>query len=344
MKVLVTGAGGFIGSHLVEDQLARGREVVALDLHLDRLAHLRGHERCTLIEGDLRDGDLINRLLPGIAVVHHLASAHLQVNQPESFYWEVNVKALENLLAAAATHQVKRFVHCSSVGVYGRLAELPADESTVCHPEILYEKTKLAGEQKVLSAYQKNGLPVVILRPAWVYGPRCPRTLKLFRTIQKGRFFMVGTGDNFRHPLYVTDLLKGFELAARAEAAVGEIFIIASAEAVRLHDLIEKIAVSQHVDLPAIKVPLGLMRILARVVEATFAVSGKEPPFSRRSLKFFTDSSAFDISKAREILKFEPTVGLEEGLQRMGEWMMVAQKAPHPGPGTMQQPLREEVK
>ncbi|MEJ2033691.1 MAG: NAD-dependent epimerase/dehydratase family protein, partial [Deltaproteobacteria bacterium] len=245
---------------------------------------------------------------------------HLQVNQPESFYWEVNVKALENLLAAAAVHQVGRFVHCSSVGVYGRITKLPADENTVCHPEILYEKTKLAGEQKVASAYQKTGLPTVILRPAWVYGPRCPRTLKLFRAVKKGRFFMVGKGNNFRHPLYVSDLLKAFDLAAIAEAAVGEIFIIASSEAVRLRDLSAKIARSQQATLPPIKLPLGLMKLIARTVESAFTISGKEPPFSSRSLKFFTDSAAFDISKARGILKFEPTVCLDEGLRFTNEW------------------------
>ncbi|MDA8164481.1 MAG: NAD(P)-dependent oxidoreductase [Desulfobacteraceae bacterium] len=322
MKVLVTGAGGFIGSHLVENQLAQGHEVVALDLHLDRLGHLRGHARCTLAEGDLRDRELVARLLPGTAVVHHLASAHLQVNQPEAFFWEVNVRALENLLAAAAANGVKRFVHCSSVGVYGSLASLPADETTACRPEILYEKTKLAGEQKVLAAHRETGLPVVILRPAWVYGPRCPRTTKLFRTIKKGRFFMVGNGNNFRHPLYITDLLKAFDLAAAAEAAVGEVLVIASAEPVRLRDLTVKIARAQQASLPPIKVPLWLMRLLAGMVESTFTMGGKEPPFSSRSLKFFTDSAAFNIGKARRLLHFKPGVGLDEGLAATRDWLV----------------------
>jgi nucleoside-diphosphate-sugar epimerase len=320
MKVLITGAAGFIGSHLVEDQLQKGREVVAMDLAVDNLSHLRGHKNCRLVQGDIRDEELLDRLVPGTDCLFHLASAHLEVNKPESYYWDVNVGALRNLLAISSRHQVKRFVHCSSVGVYGRISKLPADENTTCQPEILYEKTKLAGEKDVLAAYHQTGLPIVILRPAWVYGPRCPRTLKLFRTIKKGRFLMVGGGENFRHPLYVSDLLRAFELAAGEEAAIGEIFVIASSEPVSVRNLTSKIAKFQHASIPAVKLPLGLTRFLASVVESAFTASGKEPPFSSRSLKFFTDNAAFDISKAQKILNFSPSVELDDGLRAASEW------------------------
>jgi dihydroflavonol-4-reductase len=322
MKVLITGAAGFIGSHLVEDQLQKGREVVAMDLDVENLTHLREHERCQLVRGDIRDKALLGQIVPGTDCLFHLASAHLEVNKSESYYWEVNVRALRDLLAISSFNKVKRFVHCSSVGVYGRISKLPADENTACEPEILYEKTKLAGEKDVLAAHQQTGLPIVILRPAWVYGPRCPRTLKLFRTIKKGRFLMVGGGENFRHPLHVSDLLKAFELAAGEEAAIGEIFVIASSEPVSIRNLTSKIAKFQHASIPAVKLPLGLTKLLANVVESAFTASGKEPPFSSRSLKFFTDNAAFDISKAQKILNFNPSVGLDEGLQAANDWYL----------------------
>ena len=137
--VLVTGAGGFIGSQLVDDQLARGRTVVALDLNLDRLDHVATHPRCRLLSGDIRDTSLLEEAVAGVDVVFHLASAHLEVNKPASYFEEINVTAVGRLLEISQTHNVKRFVHCSSVGVYGPLAELPANEETACHPDIPYD-------------------------------------------------------------------------------------------------------------------------------------------------------------------------------------------------------------
>lgn len=221
---LVTGAGGFIGSNLVDDQLARGRRVIAIDVHLDRLDHLRSNPACQLYAGDVRDAAFMSRVIAGsnipkvdipkVDIIFHLASAHLEVAKSEAYFWETNVEAVQSLLEIARNNGVRRFVHTSSVGVYGPLTTLPADESSACHPDILYERTKLEGEETVTRFVKDTGFPAVILRPAWVYGPRCPRTLKLFRTMKKRRFVMVGEGENFRHPIHIRDMLTAFELAA----------------------------------------------------------------------------------------------------------------------------------
>jgi nucleoside-diphosphate-sugar epimerase len=316
VKVLVTGAGGFIGSHLVEDQLARGRAVQALDISLDRLAHRRSAENCSLITGDIRDAELLKKIIPGTDIIFHLASAHLEVNKAASFFWTVNVDAVKSLLDIAHQHGVKRFVHCSSVGVYGPLARVPADEETACHPDIPYEETKLAGEKAVHEFARSKNLDFVILRPAWVYGPRCPRTLRLFRTIKKRRFVLVGDGQNFRHPTYIADVLDAFELAATKESVVGKTFVIAAAEPIRLRDLVKQIAELQGVRLPPVRLPLFLMKPVCASVELLCRMAGREPPVSRRSLKFFTEDSAFDISKARKQLGYSPSISLHDGLAR----------------------------
>jgi nucleoside-diphosphate-sugar epimerase len=312
--ILVTGAGGFIGSHLVDDQLARGRAVVALDLNLDRLNHATMHPRCKLVPGDVRDASLLQEVAAGIDVVFHLASAHLEVNKPASYFEEINVAAVRRLLEISRAHNVKRFVHCSSVGVYGPLEELPANEETACRPDIPYEETKLAGEGVVRDFAKSNDLSFVILRPAWVYGPRCPRTLKLFRSIKKKHFFLVGNGENLRHPIYVSDMLEAFELAATKGAVDGETFLIASEEPVELRYLVEQIAKVERVPLPQLKVPPSLMKVFCAAIEGVFKLGGREPPISRRSLKFFTESSAFDIAKAKRFLGYNSKVGLDEGL------------------------------
>ena len=311
-RVLVTGAGGFIGSHLADDQLARGRKVTALDLNLDRLAHQKDNKNCDLVAGDVRDVALLESIVPGHDVVFHLASAHLEVNKPESYFEEVNVEALEKLVEICKQSSVRRFVHCSSVGVFGSLQQLPANESTECNPDIAYERTKLAGEDVVRRS--AGNLDYVILRPAWVYGPRCHRTLKLMQAVKRKKFIKVGFKKTYRHPVYILDMLAAFESAAEVPDASGQTLIIGADEAVLLDRLIEEVQKAVGTRIRPVTVPLAVMYPACLAAEIVWGALGKEPPFSRRSLKFFTESSAFDISKAREILKFSPKIGLAEGL------------------------------
>lgn len=316
-RVLVTGAGGFIGSHLVDDQLAKGRHVTAFDINLDRLAHQAGNEACKLVTGDIRDAELLDALMPGQQIVFHLASAHLEVSKPPEYFEEVNVTAVGRLVELCERHRVQRLVHCSSVGVFGSLESLPADESSPCNPTIAYEKTKLAGEEALHRAV--TDLDFVILRPAWVYGPRCMRTLKLLQAIKRKKFIKVGFRKTFRHPVYISDMLDGFEKAAVVPEAKGETIIIAADEALPLDDLIAEVARAVETDFRPMTVPLTVMWPTCFAVERVWGLMGKEPPFSTRSLKFFTESSAFDISKARKVLAFQPQVGIREGMKLTAE-------------------------
>lgn len=311
-RVLVTGAGGFIGSHLVDDQLNLGRSVTAFDVNLDRLSHQAQNADCKLVEGDVRDVNLLENIVPGHQIVFHLASAHLEVNKPPSYFEETNVLAVGRLAEICQRNGVDRFVHCSSVGVYGSLKILPADETTACAPTIAYEKTKLAGEKALRDAVTE--LDFVILRPAWVYGPRCMRTLKLLQAIKRKKFIKVGFKKTYRHPVYITDMLAAFELAAITPEASGQVMIIGASEALRLDRLIEEVVQAVGTDFRPITVPLVIMAPACLIVEKLWGALGKEPPFSTRSLKFFTDSSAFDISKARDVLDYQPKVDIAEGM------------------------------
>ncbi len=314
MNVLVTGAGGFIGRHLVADQLKKSRDVTAVDLDLGALETIDDHPRLERVEADFTDPEPIQDLLAGQDVVFHLASLHLETAVDEDLFWKVNAEGSLGFVEQSHEAGVRRFVHCSTVGVYGDIEEPPADEDTECHPDIAYEKSKLAGERYVCDYAERTGYPLVVIRPAWVYGFGCPRTLKLARTIQSGRFFYVGDGKNLRHPIYIDDMLEGFELAVTHPNAPGQVLIMAGPRAVTIRTLVAIIAQELGVQEPRLRLPRPLVWAGALAVEKGFGLLGKEPPFSRRSLKFFDGDTAFAIDKARRAVGFDPRVELHEGM------------------------------
>lgn len=315
MNILITGGGGFMGSHLVDSQLAQGHQVKAVDLHLERLHHTAAHPNLESITGDLRDPALRQQIVAGVDVIYHLASAHLDTSLPAAYYLQVNVTATLELVRAAHAAGVRRFVHCSTNGVIGDLLNPPADETTPCHPTNIYEQTKLAGEQAVLAYAQETGFPVVVIRPAWVYGPRCPRTAKLLRTIKKGRFILFGDGQTLRHPVYIEDALAGLEAAA-AHGVPGELYFIAGEKPVTIKELLVAAAQVQGVKPPWLRLPLTLGLLAGAALEIAYKPSGKQPPISRRTLDFFCKNNAYDIGKARRDLGFNPQVDLHQGLAK----------------------------
>jgi nucleoside-diphosphate-sugar epimerase len=321
MRVIITGAGGFIGHHLVSDQLKRGREVTAIDIHVERLEPLAKHPQLRVLKRDFTDPSIIEPLLQGQDICFHLASAHLENGVGKDYYRKVNVEGARDFVERASRAGVGRFVHCSSVGVFGDINGRAASEEDDCHPEIVYEKTKLAGELSLRDFAYSSSYPLVVVRPAWVYGPGCPRTIKLYKTIKKGRFFYVGMGKNLRHPIYIDDMLAGFEAAAVHPKAPGEVFIMAGPRPVTLEDLVKGIAGCLAVPSPRLRLPKPLVWTGCLISEAVGSALKKPSPFTRRSIKFFTGNAAFDTRKAAEMLDFRAEVELDEGLSRTTLWM-----------------------
>jgi dihydroflavonol-4-reductase len=311
-RVLVTGAGGFIGRHLVADQLSRGREVVALDLDLDALRPLEA-ETLLLVEGNVGERSTVERALDGVDVVFHLAAAHLSVAANHAEFRRVNVDAVRDLVTACRAAGVERLVHCSTVGVFGKLTALPADEDTPCEPEFDYEVTKHEGEHALIEAFRAHAFPVVILRPGWVYGPGCPRTDKLFRAIERGRFVVAGRGDTFRHSVYIRDALEAFQLASCAPGVLGEVIIVGDESPTTVRALVDGIAQLTGAPEPR-SVPRWALYGAGLAAELAFAPFGKEPPLSRRTLRFFSGNTSFRTEKARRLLGFVPRYTIRDGL------------------------------
>ena len=209
-------------------------------------------------------------VLAGVDAVIHLAAAQHEVKKPDSHFRAVNVHGTAALLEACRAAGVGRFVHGSTIGVYGG-REGVLDETTPPAPENIYGVTKLEAEGAVLAA---QGLPVVVVRISEVYGPGDRRLLKLFQAIKRGRFFHIGPGTNLHHPIYVEDLARGLLLAAERPEAVGEVLVLPGRQAVTTDEMVAAVAAAVGQPSPRLRLPLWPFSAAAVVLETTLAPVG----------------------------------------------------------------------
>lgn len=323
-RILVTGAGGFIGGALFQRLLAYGLDVVGT-VQYEREAEIlraRGFPAAVL---DLSDLGPWTSLVAGRDLVFHIAAAFQETELPESAYDVANHQAPLELARAAAAAGVARFVHCSTVGVHGDVLELPATERTPFHPMDVYHRTKLAGELAIVEVAGQqpdDGMVVVVNRPAMVYGPGDTRLLKLYRAILRRRFVMIGSGGTLAHLGYIEDQVDSFLLCALRprEDVHGEAFNIASGTPIPLTELAGLIAASGGVRLRRLKIPLAPVLLAGRVCESLCAPFGIRPPLSRRRVGFFSHNRAFDLAKARERLGYESVWLPEAGIPATIAW------------------------
>lgn len=318
--VLVTGATGFIGGALARKLTDLGRPLRVLVRDRSRLPEAIGGS-ADIVEGDITDEDAAARATEGVATVFHIAGTFREPGLPDRRYVEVNVEGTLNLLTAATRNRVRRFVHCSTSGIHGSITGPPADEEHPLVLEEIYERTKAEGEQAALRFGSENGIEVTVLRPAQVYGPGDTRLLKLFRMAGSRVTIWFGPGTAHYHLLYIDDLVDAFLLAAEAEGAPGEAFLIAGSELPTLNELIVAVARSMGREDPRLlRLPAEPFMLLGLVCEKVCIPLGISPPIYRRRVEFFTKNKAYDIGKARRMLGFQPRIDMEEGLRRTVEW------------------------
>jgi UDP-glucose 4-epimerase len=308
LKTLVTGAAGFIGSHLSERLLAEGHDVVGVDCFIDyyprevkqrNLAAARANPRYRFVEGSLLDLGL-REMLEGTGQVYHLAAqagVRASWGRDFSIYTDNNVLATQRLLEAALEAGVPRLVYASSSSVYGDAAPLPLREDGPCRPVSPYGVTKLAAEHLVHLYGVNHGLPVVSLRYFTVYGPRQRPDMAFHRFLKAakegGRIHVYGDGRQTRDFTFVDDIVS----ATRAAAETGRpgcVYNVGGGERVTLADVLERIG-----------------RVTGRRLDVVREEKQKGD---------MRDTHA-DTDAARRDLGFRSTVGLDEGLRREWEWI-----------------------
>jgi nucleoside-diphosphate-sugar epimerase len=323
MRLLVTGGTGFIGSHLAEEGRRRGAEVVVLGL-TDRPeeqvnVELLKRQGVEIIPGSITEDDLCRQALRRVTHVFHLAVAMREGGKSDEFFESINLDGTRRLLEASVAGGVKRFVYCSTIGIYGHRAPGITREDSPLAPGNIYERTKVSAERLVRRFGLDERLPFAILRPADVYGPRDHRLRKLFRGVSRGRFPLFGAGGGRRHMVYVDDVVSAFFQACDRKEAVGEAVIVAGPSVCTLRELIEQVQKATGSKRYGIRLPLKPMLLASGVVEDLCRVLQIDPPIYRRRMDFFWSDSAFDISRARRVLDWAPKVDLEEGVRRTWE-------------------------
>jgi nucleoside-diphosphate-sugar epimerase len=320
--VLITGLTGFIASHLAERLLAEGIPVRGTARHPESARWLaeRGVE---VVSADLLDVESLRRAANGQraagcrAVVHAAAWTGGPELSPD-MAWRTNVEGTANVLAAAESAGVERFVYISSVAVYGVNRAPLIDESMPTPPlGQLYPDSKIAAEAQVRASL----LPWVIVRPASTYGPRGGAwTVGPIEQIRAGRLVLLGKDTGLVTTGYIDNVVDGLLLTLEHPAAVGETFNLCDDRAVTFRDFY--LAYARMLDKESLPTVPGWFATLARTAPASLArrILGR-PTVGPWSLHFRRNPSQFSVAKAERVLGYAPAVDFAEGMRRTEAWL-----------------------
>lgn len=352
MKLLITGGTGFIGSQLALEARTHGHEILVTGLTNTAAESTRLQElQMAAIEvknGSLQSLDFARSVVAGCDGVIHLAAAQHEANVPDAYFRTVNVEATRTLLQASVEAGVKRFVYGSTIGVYGAAGATAIAEDSPTGPVNIYGITKLEAEA-VVNAYADR-IGTTIIRISETYGPGDRRLLKLFKTIDRGIFVIIGDGLNQRQPIHVQDLVRGLLLAVQHPAAVGQTLLLAGPAPMTTRAMMDAIAGALERVPRRLSVPMGSVMLVAKAMEAAFRPLGIQPPLHRRRLDFYVKSFWFSTVKAKALLGFEAVIPFSVGARDVVNWYRNRGLLSRPqssnllAEGQIDSPLNNEVK
>lgn len=316
-ELLVTGATGFLGRHLVGEMLACGEAVRALGRNLDIGMQL-AKEGADFRPVDLRDRPAMITACRGVQGVVHAGALSSAWGKYKDFY-DINVEGTKNVIDACLANDVERLVYISSPSVMSRHEEqLNLDES---HPlpekhVSMYSETKALAEREVQKANQQ-GLKTVILRPKAIYGPGDQSTFpRIIDVLSKGRLPVFGNGETFTNITHVSDVVQSILLALESDKAVGNTYLITGGESVNLWDIIGRIAREMGYPPPSKQMSEKKAMIIGGLLEDTWRLLhlNGEPPLNRYKVSIMTYSQTYDIAAAERDLGYTPKVSWQAGV------------------------------
>lgn len=319
---LVTGGSGFLGSHLAEALVAQGDNVRALVRPPSKTAHLEslGVE---LACGDLNDVGFLRTATQGIDRVYHCAALAADWGARETFH-TTNVTGVRNLLEAALEAGVSRFIHVSTTDVYGH-PDYPADETAPYRRRGWpYGDTKIEGERLVWAYSRERDLPVTVVRPVSIYGPRSISfVLDIVELLKAGSMVHIGTGRKPAGLAYVTNVVDLLLLAADGERSVGQAYNACDGSDVTWRQYVDRLAEIVGVSSPRVVIPYRVAYLAGWTMEKIYGALRIEarPLLTRMAAELFGTHQGFPIDKARRELGYKPRVDFDEGMRQVEAWL-----------------------
>jgi nucleoside-diphosphate-sugar epimerase len=321
-KSLVTGASGFIGSHLAESLVARGEKVRALVRRTSATDLLEGLG-VELAAGDLTDVKSLKAAVRGVDRIYHCAGLVSDWG-PRKEFFTANVTGVKNILAAAREARVGKLVHISTTDVYG-YPNRPVDESAPYRPRGWpYVDSKIEGERIVWEFHRRFAVPVTIIRPDSVYGPRSKSfVIEIVNLLKSGSMVLIGRGNRPAGLAYVSNVVDLIMLAADSERSVGQAYNAADGSNVTWRSYVDKLAEILGVSTPHIAIPYGPAYAAGWIMEGLYGLLRipNRPLLTRLAVDIFATDLGFSIDKAREELGFQPRIDFLEGMRRVDTWL-----------------------
>lgn len=331
MEVLVTGATGFVGYHLVRSLRARGCTVHVLAAPSDSTERLEREHHVIVHRGDICELDSLLEPMRRTQIVFHLAGIH-GLWRPKEEYYRVNVGGTQNVCQAALTIGIRRLVHVSTWAVYGiGRSRKPLDEHSPIRPvPDTYTITKAAADQLVLRYISEHHLPATVIRPAVMFGPGdFVNFSRMAERLQAGKTVIIGDGTNHLTFVYVTDVVEGIVAAAFHDQAEGQIYNIGTDQPLTQEQFWAAIAEEIGVGKPTIRVPyVGLYSLAYMAEQMSRLHPGSQPLVTRLGVKLFGTDNRLAIEKAQHDFGYRPKVSVRHGIALAARWYLDQQARP----------------
>jgi len=317
MNIAITGATGYIGSNLV-NQLALHHRVTVLIRKKGTTPKFPKNVRTVIVNfNNLPD---IRKSLRGIEVVFHLAGALPNLPLSNKEYYETNSFLSERVYKASLLEpKMKHFVLCSTAFVTWKNNHV-SNEDTSPRPNTIYEKSKLLGESLVKSLSKNGNLPVTIVRPGFVYGPKNVGLLSLCKAIKMKKFFYIGSGNHKFELTHIDDLTRFFLLIINNPKSFNETFLVSARRPLTFMDITKIISKKLNVHLPNIHIPHFIFSVVLFPV-IKLADNLKLPfPISLETYKILTLSRSFNVTKSSRILDYRDKVNHRLAITQLIQW------------------------
>lgn len=325
MKVLVTGANGFVGSNLCGSLIRTGHSAVGLVRPSSDLTFLKNLPGLQIVKGDITQKESIEAAMKDVSIVYH-AAGYASDWGPWKTFRSVHVEGVRNVMDTALQCGVQRVVYISSVSVYGFPGGVAIDETAPLVPrsDDPYITTKTEGEELALS-YQSDKLEVAVLRPAGVYGPNDrTTTLQLAPVLVSRQFGYVDGGKYLMAPVYIDNLVQAIRLAAENDRAPGQVYNVVDDGKVTWKEYVEWMCEDLNCKTPWLSVPKWIAWPLAVVLDNTAKLLKKResPMINKYRVRVVMNDNHYSTEKAKRELGYSPEISTREGIKRTIDWYL----------------------